>query len=368
MRVRADRARYGIRGGDTREALRFNFFAQRPWGARARRRIVTVASRRVLVTGAGGFIGSHLAERLVREGAQVRAFVHYNSRGDRGWLDRIPAETARQIDFFAGDLKDPQAVRRAVADSELVFHLGALIAIPYSYVNPLDFVQTNVLGTAHVLEACREIGVERLVHTSTSEVYGTAQRAPIDETHPLVGQSPYAASKIGADQLAESYRRSFGVPVATARPFNVFGPRQSARAVVAAIAVQCLAGGPVRLGSLRPTRDLTYVDDTVDGFLRLATAPGAVGEVVNLGSGREISIGALAETIAKLVDVRVSIVEDESRVRPANSEVGRLQAGVDKARELLGWQARVELEEGLLRTIRWLESNRELYDDSRYAI
>lgn len=329
---------------------------------------MSLAGRSALVTGATGFIGSHLTERLVREGARVRAFVHYNSRGDRGWLDRLPESVAGEIDFFAGDLKDPQATRRAVQGNELVFHLGALIAIPYSYVNPMDFVQTNVLGTAHVLEACRDLGIDRLVHTSTSEVYGTAQHTPIDERHPLVGQSPYAASKIAADQLAESYRRSFAVPVTTARPFNVYGPRQSARAVVPAIAVQCLAGGPVRLGSLRPTRDLTFVEDTVDGFVRLATAPGAVGEVVNLGSGREISIGALAETIAKLVDVRVPILEDADRVRPADSEVRQLRAGVDKARGLLGWQARVELEEGLLRTIRWLESNRGHYHGSRYAI
>lgn len=329
---------------------------------------MSLEGRSALVTGAAGFIGSHLTERLVREGARVRAFVHYNSRGDRGWLDQIPDSISREIEFHTGDLRDPSATRRAVQGSDLVFHLGALIAIPYSYVNPLDFVQTNVLGTAHVLEACRELGVERIVHTSTSEVYGTAQHVPIDESHPLVGQSPYSASKIGADQLAESYRRSFGLPLATARPFNVYGPRQSTRAVVPAIALQCLAGGPIKLGSLRPTRDLTYVDDTVEGFVRLGMSPDAVGEVVNLGSGREISIGALAETIAKLVDVRVPIVEDSDRLRPADSEVRQLRAGVQKARELLDWQAQIELEEGLGRTIRWLESNRTFYDASRYAI
>jgi len=329
---------------------------------------VTLRGRRVLVTGAAGFVGSHLTERLVREGAQVRAFVRYSSRGERGWLDRSAPELRGEIEFFAGDLKDPEAIRRATEGREVVFHLGALIAIPYSYVNPLDFVQTNVLGTAHVLDACRTAGVERLVHTSTSEVYGSAQRIPIDEKHPTVGQSPYSASKIAADQLVESYRRSFDVPVATARPFNVYGPRQSARAIVPAIAVQCLAGGSVELGSLTPTRDLTYVDDTVDGFVRLATADGALGEVVNLGSGREIQVGALAETIAKLVDVGARISCDPDRLRPSDSEVARLCADAGKARALLGWQPRVELEEGLRRTIDWLDANGSAYDAGRYAI
>lgn len=324
--------------------------------------------RRVLVTGAAGFVGSHLCERLLREGARVRAFVRYNSRGDRGWLDELPPQTTPEIEFFTGDLKDPEAVHRAADGAEVVFHLGALIAIPYSYVNPLDFVQTNVLGTAHVLDACRRADVERIVHTSTSEVYGTAQRAPIDEAHPLVGQSPYSASKIAADQLAESYRRCFGLPVATARPFNVYGPRQSARAIVPAIAVQCLSSRTVELGSLHPTRDLTFVEDTVDGFLRLASEPAALGEVVNLGSGREISIGALAETIAKLVDVRVEIVCNEKRMRPPDSEVGRLRADVSKARDLLGWAPRMDLEEGLRRTIEWLAAHRPRYAAAGYAI
>ncbi len=324
--------------------------------------------RSVLVTGAAGFIGSALSERLVREGAEVRAFVRYNSRGDRGWLEDCSADVVSSLEVVTGDLRDPGAVRRAVADRELVFHLAALIAIPYSYVNPLDFVQTNVLGTAYLLDACLHAGVERVVHTSTSEVYGTARYCPIDEAHPVIGQSPYSASKIAADQLAESYYRSFSLPVATLRPFNTFGPRQSARAVVPTIATQCLAGRDVKLGSLHPTRDLTYVDDTVDGFVRMAAADAALGEVVNLGSGREIAIGDLAEKILEMTASPSKIVLDETRVRPARSEVERLQADNDKARRLLGWQPRVGLEEGLERTVAWLERHLRLYKSDLYHV
>jgi dTDP-glucose 4,6-dehydratase len=322
--------------------------------------------RRVLVTGAAGFIGSHLTERLVAEGAEVRAFVRYNSQSSRGWLDTLGTATQAAIETFRGDLKDPDAVRRSVCDRDLVLHLGALIAIPYSYTNPLDFVQTNVVGTAHVLGACRQAGVERVVLTSTSEVYGTAQHAPITEQHPLVGQSPYSASKIGADQLGESYFRAFDLPVVTARPFNTYGPRQSARAIIPAIAVQCLAGIPVKLGSLTPTRDLTYVEDVVDGFVQLATTPGIEGEVVQLGSGKEISIGALAACIAERCGSEASITEDPSRLRPGPSEVHRLVSDPDKARRLLGWRASTSIEQGLDRTLDWLGRNTHRYRVDQY--
>ena len=324
--------------------------------------------RKVLVTGAGGFIGSALTERLVRDGADVRAFVRYNSRNEHGWLEDSGAEVRSALEVVAGDLKDPEAVRRAVAGCEVVFHLGALIAIPYSYVHPLDFVQTNVVGTAHVLDACRDLGVERLVHTSTSEVYGNAEHFPIDESQPAVARSPYAASKVGADQLALSYFGSFELPVTIARPFNTYGPRQSARAIVGALVAQFLSGSAVKLGSLHPTRDLTYVDDTVDGFVRLATAEGAVGQVVNLGSGREISIGDLAEKVRRLADAQAPLEQDAARVRPAGSEVLRLCADRGRAGALLGWEPRVSLEEGLRRTIAWFEKHLGLYKTHLYNV
>jgi dTDP-glucose 4,6-dehydratase len=322
--------------------------------------------RRILVTGAAGFIGSHLTERLAEDGAEVRAFVRYNSQSSSGWLDTLPASTQDAIETFRGDLKDPEAVRRAVCDRDVVLHLGALIAIPYSYANPLDFVQTNVVGTAHVLDACRQAGVERVVLTSTSEVYGTAQYTPIDERHPLVGQSPYSASKIGGDQLGESYFRAFDLPVVTARPFNTYGPRQSSRAIIPAIAVQCLAGIPGKLGSLTPTRDLTYVTDVVDGFVRLATTPGIEGEAVQLGSGKEISIGALATRIAERCGSDTPITEDPSRLRPGASEVHRLVSDPSKARRLLDWQAVTSIEEGLDQTLDWLGRNTHRYRVDHY--
>ncbi len=328
----------------------------------------SLRGRSVLVTGAGGFIGSTLTERLVSEGARVRAFVRYGSRGSAGWIDDFDPDVRGALEIAGGDLKDPVAVRRAVDGCEIVFHLGALVAIPYSYLHPFDFVQTNVVGTAHVLDACREAGVGRLVHTSTSEVYGSASSVPIAESHPLVGQSPYSASKIGADQLAESYHRSFGLPVVTVRPFNTYGPRQSARAIVPAIASQCLSGRTVKLGSLHPTRDLTYVDDTVDGFVRAATAKDAEGLVVNLGSGREISIGDLADALVRVCGGDASIERDDRRVRPAASEVDRLRADNERARTLLGWEPRVTLEEGLVRTVTWLDSHLSLYRPDEYSV
>ncbi len=317
----------------------------------------SLRGRRVLVTGAAGFIGSHLCERLLAAGAELRAFVRYHSRGELGWLDELPAERLAAVEIVRGDLRDPDAVHQAVSDREIVFHLGALIAIPYSYQHPHDFVQTNVVGTAHLLDACRRAGVARLVHTSTSEVFGSARRVPIDESHPRAGQSPYAASKIAADALAESYHRSFGLPAVILRPFNTYGPRQSARAVIPAIASQCLAGREVKLGSLHPTRDLTFVDDTVEAFLCAAGAPGIEGREYNLGSGREISVGDLAHLLIEMTGGKSQLVADAARVRPEKSEVERLCSDNRRAREELGWSPRLRLEEGLARTLAWIEQN-----------
>jgi dTDP-glucose 4,6-dehydratase len=322
--------------------------------------------RRVLVTGAGGFVGSHLTERLVRAGARVRAMVHYNALGTWGWLDQSPVRG--DIDVIAADLADRDSVVRAMKGSEIVFHLGALIAIPYSYEAPASYVHTNVIGTLNVLQAARELGVERVVHTSTSEVYGTAQYVPIDEKHPLQGQSPYSASKIGADKMAEAFHRSFGVPVVTLRPFNTFGPRQSARAVIPTIITQCLAGNTVRLGSLEPTRDFGFVTDSVEGYLLAAGTDEVVGMTINLGTGREISIGDLAGTIMKMTGSTAAIESDEQRLRPEASEVDRLLADNSLARSLLGWQPQVTLEDGLARTIDWIRQNSERFRPGTYVV
>lgn len=315
-----------------------------------------VAGRRVLVTGAGGFIGSHVVEALLTEGATVRAFVRYDSRGSRGWLEALPAKSASDVEIFAGDIRDGPTVDRAVAGCEIVLHLASLIAIPYSYLAPEAYVATNVTGTQHVLDACRRHDVSRVVHTSTSEVYGTAQRVPITEEHPLHPQSPYAASKASADLLALSYHASFGTPVVVLRPFNTFGPRQSLRAIIPTIAAQLLAGGPVRLGATTPTRDFTYVADTAAGFVRAATAD-AVGQVVQLGTGREISIGDLAKAIAGVVGVPLKIESDAERVRPSASEVMRLVSDPSRARALLAWASDTSLEDGLRRTVDWLRTD-----------
>jgi len=322
--------------------------------------------KRVLVTGAGGFIGSHLAERLVEEGARVRALVHYNALDSWGWLD----ESARraEMEVVAGDVRDRDSVQAAVEGAEIVFHLAALIAIPYSYHAPASYVETNVLGTLNLLQAARRAGVERLVQTSTSEVYGTAQYAPIDEKHPQVGQSPYSASKIGADKLAESFHLSFSLPVVILRPFNTFGPRQSARAVVPTIITQALSGGPVKLGNLAPTRDLTFVRDTVAGFLAAAAATEAVGLTLNLGTGRDVSIGELARLILARCGSGAEIVTEEQRVRPADSEVERLVADNSLARKVLSWEPRVSLEEGLASTIDWLSRHLEKYRPHAYTL
>jgi NAD dependent epimerase/dehydratase len=315
-----------------------------------------VAGRRVLVTGSGGFIGSHLTEALVSAGARVRAFLRYDSRGTRGWLDTIPAQTLAEVEVIAGDIRDAPTVDRAVGGCDTVLHLASLIAIPYSYLAPEAYVATNVVGTQHVLDACRRHDVARVVHTSTSEVYGTAQRVPIDETHPLHPQSPYAASKASADLLALSYHASFGTPVVILRPFNTFGPRQSLRAIIPTIASQLIAGGPVRLGATTPTRDFVYVGDTVEGFLLAATAD-ALGEIVQLGTGQEISVGELARVIADLCGASLTLRVDEDRLRPEASEVQRLVADAARAKALLGWSPTVTLTEGLRRTIEWLRND-----------
>jgi NAD dependent epimerase/dehydratase len=322
---------------------------------------------KTVVTGAGGFIGSHLVEALVKKGARVSVFLHYNSRGDMGLLESLPGEIVDELTVFWGDMKDPEALRRPVRQSEIVFHLASLIAIPYSYVNPMDFVQANVVGTANLLNRCLECEVKKIVHTSTSEVYGTALYTPMDESHPLQAQSPYAATKIAADKLAESYHRAFDLPVAIARPFNTYGPRQSARAVIPTIILQALNGETLNLGSLHPTRDLNFVDDTVSGLIAVAESEKSVGEVINIGSGSEISIGDLARLIFSLLGKDVKIDWDDRRVRPEKSEVERLVCDNTKARKILGWQPQTGLEEGLKKTIEWFGENAGRYRSS-YAV
>ena len=324
--------------------------------------------KQILVTGAGGFIGSHLVETLAASGAHVRAFVRYNSRSDWGLLSDLSEQTLSQVDVIAGDLRDLQAVTRAMAGVSHVFHLGALIAIPYSYVHPAEVVEVNVLGSLNVLLAARETQVEKVVHTSTSEVYGTALRVPIDESHPLQGQSPYSASKIGADKIAESFYKSFDVPVVTVRPFNTYGPRQSMRAVIPTIITQALTQDVVRLGNLDASRDLTYVTDTVAGFLRVAEAEGVLGETFNLGAGFEISIGDLAGKIIDLVGRPVSIEVDASRLRPAKSEVARLLSDNTLARDRVGWSPQVPFDEGLSSTITWIRANLERFRATQYTV
>ncbi len=323
-------------------------------------------SRKVLVTGGGGFLGSHLAERLVQEGARLRVLTHYRSDGSRGNLEGSPL--AADMEIVAGDIRDTDSVDNAVDGCEIIMHLCSLVGIPYSYHAMRSYVDTNTAGTLNVLHAARHRGVARLIHTSTSEVYGTAQQMPIPETHPLVGQSPYAASKIAADKLAEAYHRSFGLPVVTIRPFNTFGPRQSARAIIPTIISQCLAGGPIHLGNLAPTRDLNYVDNTVDGFLLAGSVSGIEGRTINVGSGRETRIGELALLIRNLIGADVTIEQDPQRLRPASSEVDRLVCDNTLAQELLGWAPRVSLEEGLARTIEWMRENIGRYRVHEYAV
>jgi NAD dependent epimerase/dehydratase len=324
--------------------------------------------KRVLITGAGGFIASHLVERMASEGAHVRAFVRYNSTNDTGFLKQIPPEMRDQIEIIAGDLRDGEAIRTAMKDVDTVFHLGALIAIPYSYVHPREVMDTNIIGTLNVLMAARDLGTRRVVHTSTSEVYGTAHYVPIDEKHPLQGQSPYSASKIGADKIAESFYRAFDVQVSTLRPFNTFGPRQSARAVIPTIITQALTRDEVRLGSLDPSRDFTFVLDTVDGFVCMASADGVLGQEINLGTDNTITIGDLANKIFAIMGKSPKIVTESQRQRPGKSEVLKLHSDNRKARQLLGWMPKYSLDDGLKLTIEWIKDHLDLYEPDKYTV
>jgi len=326
-------------------------------------------NKKVLVTGAGGFMGSHLTERLVDLGADVTALVRYNSRNDWGMIELFPEKTKEQINVITGDIKDSDAMRWAAKDIDIIFHLASLIPIPYSYIHPRESIETNVIGTLNILMATKENNIERMIHTSTSETYGTAQYVPIDENHPLQAQSPYAASKIGADKIAHSFYLSYGLPVTILRPFNTYGPRQSARAVIPTIITQALTKNEIFLGSMHPTRDFTYVSDTVEGFIKVAEADDRVlGEVINIGSNFEISIGDLAEKIVSLIGKDIEIRFDELRVRPEKSDVARLQANNSKAKKLINWEHKVTLDEGLKKTIKWISNNLEKYKTDLYNL
>src|SRR3954468_12925191 len=324
--------------------------------------------RRVLVTGAGGFIGGHLATRLVQAGASVRAYVRYNSRNDRGTLEWHDPALVSEMEIVLGDLRDVESVSRAVRGSDFVFHLGALIAIPYSYLNARDFVETNVVGTLNVAQAALDAQVEHLLHTSTSEVYGTAQTVPITEDHPLEAQSPYSATKIGADKLVDSFHRAHGLPATVLRPFNTYGPHQSARAVLPTIITQALAGGVLTLGSLSPRRDLTYVDDTVAGFVAVAGCSAAIGRTIQLGTGEAVSVGELVDLVGDLLGRQLTVETEQARVRPELSEVEVLLSSPELARELTGWTPRVSLREGVERTIEWIRENETRFKVGHYAI
>lgn len=331
--------------------------------------------KKILVTGADGFIGSHLTEYLLTQGHDVRAFVLYNSFGSWGWLDQLPAEQKQNLDIFMGDIRDPNGVRTAMQGCDVVLHLAALIGIPYSYHSPDTYVDTNIKGTLNILQAARDLDIERVVHTSTSEVYGTAQQVPIDEDHPLQGQSPYSATKIGADQMALSFHRSFATPVSIIRPFNTYGPRQSARAVIPTIITQIANGArKIKLGALSPTRDFNFVMDTVRGFVAIAESDQALGEVINIGSSFEISIGDTARMIADLMQAEIDILTDEQRLRPDKSEVERLYADNGKAQQLTGWAPEFSGHDGFRRgleeTIAWFSESQNLaaYKADRYII
>ena len=324
---------------------------------------------KVLVTGAGGFIGSHLTELLLREGIEVKAFVHYNALGTWGWIDTFPKELKDSIEVFAGDIRDPHGVREAMKGCEAVFHLAALIAIPFSYHSPDSYVDTNVKGTLNVLQAARDLGGIRVLVTSTSEVYGTAKYVPIDENHPFQGQSPYSATKIGADRLAESFYRSFDLPVTLVRPFNTFGPRQSARAVIPTIITQLLSGKKeIRLGSLTPTRDFNYVKDTANGFYQIYLSDQTVGQEINIATQKEISIGDLANELIQQINPEAKIVCDEQRPRPEKSEVNRLLGCNQKIRQLTDWRPRYSFESGLAETIDFLRLNMNRYKTDIYNV
>jgi NAD dependent epimerase/dehydratase len=326
-----------------------------------------IKGQRVLVTGAGGFIGSHLVATLVKRGANVRGLIRYTSRGDRGALAWLDEDVSEAVEIVLGDVRDAESVAAASKDTDVVMHLAAQIAIPYSYVNPRDFFETNVLGTFNVARAALDNGVSRVVHTSTSEVYGTAQTVPITEDHPLETQSPYAASKLGADKLIDSFHRSFELPATVLRPFNTYGPHQSARAVIPTIITQALAGGVVRLGSLDPRRDMTFVTDTAAGFIAAAESDAALGRTVQLGTGTDHSIGEIVETVGEIVGRELEVELDEQRVRPPDSEVMRLISSPALASELMDWKPTVDLREGLERTLKWIEANLHRYRVGDYV-
>ena len=322
---------------------------------------MNLKGKKILITGADGFIGSHLVEKFLEENCQIKAFVYYNSFNSWGWIDTFPEDKLKDLEIFAGDVRDPNGVRTAIKDVDVVFHLAALIGIPFSYHSPDAYVDTNIKGTLNVLQACREYDIERVVITSTSEVYGTAQYVPIDEKHPFQGQSPYSASKIGADRIAESFYRSFKVPVVIARPFNTYGPRQSARAVIPTIITQLLnSKRAIHLGSLHPTRDLNYVSDVCKAFIALAQCDNAIGREVNIGSGYEISIGDLAKLIISLINPEAEIVFENLRKRPEESEVEQLLCDNSLICKLTGWRPEITLEEGLRRTIEWFKNKGNL--------
>lgn len=325
-------------------------------------------SKRVLVTGAGGFIGSHLVEKLLRIGARVKAFVHYNSRNDWGLLEFLPKDNLKEIEVIAGDICDPFSVRKAIRGCEAIFHLAALIGIPYSYIAPQSYIAVNAQGTLNVLQASLDEGIEKVIHTSTSEVYGTAKYVPIDEKHPLNPQSPYAASKVAADELASSYYLSFNLPVATIRPFNTFGPRQSARAIIPTIISQALTDGNVNLGSMEPVRDLTYVKDMVHGFLAVACSDACVGTTTNIGTGQGIDINGLVKTISQIMDKELDLKLDPKRIRPEKSEVLELICDYSRAREITGWGPKYSLEEALRESIEWIQANLDRYKVDIYNI
>ncbi len=322
---------------------------------------MNLAGKKILVTGADGFIGSHLTEMLVDRGFDVKAFCYYNSFNSWGWLDTLPKEKLKKIEIFTGDVRDPNGVRTAIKGCDVVFHLAALIAIPYSYHSPDSYVDTNIKGTLNVLQACRDLGVEKLLVTSTSEVYGTAQYVPIDEKHPKQGQSPYSASKIGADFMADSFYRSFDLPVTIVRPFNTYGPRQSARAVLPTIITQLLGGKTeIKLGALHPTRDLLFVKDTAAGFIAIAESDKTIGEEINIASNSEISVGEVAKSIIELINPKATIVNESERMRPDKSEVFRLFGSNKKIVELTNWKPQYNLQQGLATTIDWFKVKENL--------
>lgn len=330
---------------------------------------MNLCGKKVLVTGSEGFIGSHLTERLVELGADVTALVQYNSFNNWGWIDTFDEKIKKNINVVTGDIREYDGMKRIIKGQDIVFHLAALIAIPYSYLSPMAYVRTNVEGTTNVLEACREYDVQKIIHTSTSETYGTALYVPIDEKHPMQGQSPYSASKIGADKMAESFYKSFNMPIATIRPFNTYGPRQSARAVIPTIISQILSGkNEIKLGSLTPTRDFNYVKDTAEAFIKIAESEKTIGEVINASTNYEISIGDLVNKIAGLIGRNINILCDDERLRPENSEVNRLLGNNQKIKNITEWKPRYNLNDGLFETIKWMEKNIKYFKSDIYNV